>query len=274
MVPLSQHPDRARSPSRSTPASSGHSAFRGPARLLLHLIESAELDILTVPLARVADAYVSTWPATRWTPPTWRRSWPPPPSSSSSSRVACSPPTRCGPAPRTIDEEELRRRLVAYRAIAMRRGAGDVTWAARCGTVSRARPTCPRPRAEPILRILLSRLWTAWPRSRSPAPEPPEIVRARGDRSPADPGPARRPRPRGQVVLQPVLAGSRSRTERAVTLLATLELVRRRQATCSRTAVRTDRPRADAGTRGPRDRRRPRPGRRTWRRCCSSPTGR
>ncbi len=33
--------------------------FEGPLPLLLHLIESAELDILTVPLATVADAYVA-----------------------------------------------------------------------------------------------------------------------------------------------------------------------------------------------------------------------
>ena len=32
--------------------------FEGPLQLLLHLIESRELDVLTVPLAEVADAYV------------------------------------------------------------------------------------------------------------------------------------------------------------------------------------------------------------------------
>src|SRR3989337_3948945 len=32
--------------------------FEGPLQLLLHLIESRQLDILTVPLAEVADAYV------------------------------------------------------------------------------------------------------------------------------------------------------------------------------------------------------------------------
>src|ERR687896_1613901 len=32
--------------------------FEGPLQLLLHLIESRQLDILTVPLADVADAYV------------------------------------------------------------------------------------------------------------------------------------------------------------------------------------------------------------------------
>ena len=38
---------------------------------------------------------------------------------------------------------------------------------------------------------------------------------------------------RGSVVLQAVLATTRSRTEAAVTLLAALELVRRRQVTAS-----------------------------------------
>ena len=32
--------------------------FEGPLGLLLHLIESRQLDVLTVPLADVADAYV------------------------------------------------------------------------------------------------------------------------------------------------------------------------------------------------------------------------
>jgi chromatin segregation and condensation protein Rec8/ScpA/Scc1 (kleisin family) len=33
--------------------------FEGPLQLLLHLIESRQLDVLTVPLAEVADAYVA-----------------------------------------------------------------------------------------------------------------------------------------------------------------------------------------------------------------------
>ena len=32
--------------------------FEGPLQLLLHLIESRQLDVLSVPLAEVADAYV------------------------------------------------------------------------------------------------------------------------------------------------------------------------------------------------------------------------
>ena len=32
--------------------------FEGPLQLLLHLIESRQLDILSVPLAQVADAFV------------------------------------------------------------------------------------------------------------------------------------------------------------------------------------------------------------------------
>ena len=34
-------------------------AFSGPLAVLLHLIESRQLDVLTVPLADVADAYVA-----------------------------------------------------------------------------------------------------------------------------------------------------------------------------------------------------------------------
>src|SRR3989337_482452 len=33
--------------------------FEGPLQLLLHLIESRQLDVLSVPLAEVADAYVA-----------------------------------------------------------------------------------------------------------------------------------------------------------------------------------------------------------------------
>ena len=62
-----------------------------------------------------------------------------------------------------------------------------------------------------------------------PAPQPPEIVvrevtiaeQIRALRSAME--------RRGQAVLQEVLAGCRSRTEAAVTVLAMLELVRRRQ---------------------------------------------
>ena len=53
--------------------------FEGPLQLLLHLIESRQLVILTVPLAEVADAYVAhlaTAPVDAATSPSSSRSPP------------------------------------------------------------------------------------------------------------------------------------------------------------------------------------------------------
>ena len=57
--------DRGRRPSAAVAVPVGEGeftlalpVFEGPLQLLLHLIESRQLDVLTVPLAEVADAYV------------------------------------------------------------------------------------------------------------------------------------------------------------------------------------------------------------------------
>ena len=61
--PSSRLPSRRRSPrspSARRPTSSVQlPVFEGPLQLLLHLIESRQLDILTVPLAELADGYVT-----------------------------------------------------------------------------------------------------------------------------------------------------------------------------------------------------------------------
>ena len=52
-------PSRARR-ARPSPASRCElPVFSGPLAVLLHLIESRQLDVLTVPLAELADAYVA-----------------------------------------------------------------------------------------------------------------------------------------------------------------------------------------------------------------------
>ncbi|HEX5396621.1 MAG TPA: segregation/condensation protein A, partial [Candidatus Limnocylindria bacterium] len=65
-MPLEPIPIRADLPAAMPVAPDGASAFElrlpvfeGPLQLLLHLIESRQLDVLSVPLAEVADAYVA-----------------------------------------------------------------------------------------------------------------------------------------------------------------------------------------------------------------------
>lgn len=207
--------------------------FEGPLQLLLHLIESRQLDVLTVPLAEVADAYVEH--LTRH----------PVDAVNLSEFVATAaqlillksrrmlPAEPLPPVPDGADEpdeEELRRRLIVYRAL---RDA-SVLLGARDGRapLMRREPResdLPEVPAEPMpVAVLVSALerLAAIP---EPVAAPPEVVArevtigqqiavlqaalARG----------------GRIVLQSVLARCRSRTEAAVTFLATLELVRRRQ---------------------------------------------
>lgn len=208
--------------------------FEGPLQLLLHLIESRQLDILTVPLSELADAYVqhlarhpvdaaslsefvSTAAQLIWLKS--RRLLPTEPL----------PPLPDGAD--EPDEEDLRRRLVEYRALrdaAVALGARDGTsWAIRREP---RESDLPEARIEPMpaahLSAVLDRL-AAIPEPEAPPPEvvPREITigqqiavlleaLAGG----------------GRVMLQSILARCRSRTEAAVTFLATLELVRRRQA--------------------------------------------
>ena len=209
--------------------------FEGPLQLLMHLIESRQLDVLTVPLAEVADAYVEH--LTRH----------PVDAANLSEFVATAaqlillksrrvlPAEPLPPVPDASDEpdeDELRRRLIEYRAL---RDA-SVLLGARDGRapLMRREPResdLPEVPAEPMpVAVLVSALerLAAIP---EPVAPPPEIVArevtigqqiavlqaalARG----------------GRIVLQSVLARCRSRTEAAVTFLATLELVRRRQVT-------------------------------------------
>ncbi|MGH2380310.1 MAG: segregation and condensation protein A [Candidatus Limnocylindria bacterium] len=209
--------------------------FEGPLQLLLHLIESRQLDVLTVPLADVADAYVE------------HLARHPVDAANLSQFVATAaqlillksrrmlPAEPLPPIPDGTDEpdeEELRRRLLEYRAL---RDA-SVLLGERDGTrpLVRREPResdLPEAPAEPIpVAVLVSALeqLAAIP---EPVAPPPEIVvreitigqqiavlqtaLSRG----------------GRIVLQAILARCSSRTEAAVTFLATLELVRRRQVT-------------------------------------------
>jgi segregation and condensation protein A len=209
--------------------------FAGPLDLLLQLIESRQLDVLTVPLAAMADAYVE------------HLANHPVPADELADFVAIASqlillksrrllPGDALPAGLVAedepDEDELRRRLVEYRVL---RDASRLL-----GEWDMARPAyrrepreadLPEAPVEPMPPFLLSGALERLAAIPEPVPAPPEIVARevtiamqiatlRGAMGHA-----------GQVVLQRVLAGCQSRTEIAVTVLAMLELVRRRQAT-------------------------------------------
>lgn len=207
--------------------------FEGPLALLLHLIESRQLEILTVPLAEVADAYVE------------HLAHHPVDAANLSEFVAIAaqliylkskrmlPTEPLPPLPAGADEpdeEELRRRLVEYRALRdAARALGE-----RDGTapVMRREPResdLPEVPAEPIPVAVLAAALEALAAIPEPASPPPEVVPREVTigqqiavlRHALSAG--------GRVLLQTILARCRSRTEAAVTFLATLELVRRRQ---------------------------------------------
>ena len=207
--------------------------FEGPLQLLLHLIESRQLDILSVPLAEVADAYVEHLART------------PVDTANLSEFVSTAaqliylksrrmlPTEPMPPVPVGADEpdeEELRRRIIEYRAL---RDA-SVALGARDG-VARVMHREPRETdlpevpAEPIAATVLAGALEALAAIPEPVAPPPAVVPREitiGQqiavlREALAGG--------GRVLLHTILARCRSRTEAAVTFLATLELVRRRQ---------------------------------------------
>ena len=207
--------------------------FEGPLQLLLHLIESRQLDILTVPLAEVADAYVE------------HLARHPVDAVNLSEFVSIAaqliflkskrmlPAEPLPPIPEGADEpdeEELRRRIIEYRSL---RDAATLL-----GERDGAAPLIHRePRESDLPEVpaqaLPVHVLVAALEALAAIPEP------------VAPPPAMVPREitigqqiavlqralsaGGRVLLQTVLARCRSRTEAAVTFLATLELVRRRQ---------------------------------------------
>ena len=207
--------------------------FEGPLQLLLHLIESRQLDILTVPLAEVADAYVE------------HLARHPVDATNLSDFISIAaqliflkskrmlPSEPLPPMPDGADEpdeEELRRRLIEYRAL--RDAARQLGEADGVAPVMRREPResdLPEVPAEPMPIGVLVAALEALAAIPEPVAPPPMVV------------------PReitigqqiavlrhalaggGRVLLQTILARCASRTEAAVTFLATLELVRRRQ---------------------------------------------
>ena len=205
--------------------------FSGPLQLLLHLIESRQLDVLTVPLAEVADAYVE------------HLSRHPVDVANLSEFVAIAaqlielksrrllpgedaPPIAMGET--EPDEEALRLRLIEYRAIrdaAQGLGERDGIAAMRREPREADLPTVAG-EALPVSLLVdaLERL-AAIP---EPEPEPPVVVPREVTIAQQMAVLLEAVSQTGRLVLQAVLAGCRSRTERTVTFIALLELVRRR----------------------------------------------
>jgi segregation and condensation protein A len=213
--------------------------FEGPLQLLLHLIESRQLDVLTVPLADVADAYVE------------HLARHPVDADNLSEFVAIAAqlillksrrmlPTE--PLPQMAegadepDEEELRRRLLEYRALRDASVAlGERDGAAPAMRREPRESDLPEIPAEPMPVSLLVGALEALAAVPEPEAPPPEVVAREVTIGQQIEVLRRALSTGGRVVLQTILAACRSRTEKTVTLLATLELVRRRQVTAEQT---------------------------------------
>ena len=209
--------------------------FAGPLDLLLRLIEARELDVLTVPLAEMADAYAQHL-ASHPVPPAELADFVAIASQlillKSRRLLPGDPQPAATTAEEEPDEEELRRRLIEYRALrdaARQLGAWDgMREALRREPRDIDLPVAPsEPMPAATLADVLQRL-AAIPEPEAPPPEvvPREVTIAMQIAALRQAMGAA-----GRVVLQTVLAGCRSRTEISVTVLAMLELVRRRQAT-------------------------------------------
>ena len=207
--------------------------FSGPLAVLLQLIESRQLDVLTVPLAELADAYVAHLAEQPVDPAQLAefvavaaqliliksRSMLPGETLPISHDAADEP-----------DEEELRRRLVEYRALRdAARALGERDLIAPMHRREPRETDLPMASVTPLPVSLLVDAMRALAAIPEPEPAPPEIVAREITiamqitvlRTALAAG--------GRIVLQQLLASCRSRTEATVTLLATLELVRRRQ---------------------------------------------
>jgi segregation and condensation protein A len=218
--------------------------FEGPLGLLLSLIEARQLDVLTVPLGGLADAYLdalASLEADRL--------------SNISAFVAVASQLiliksramlpRRGPAepPESLLDEgvdpeaELRARLLLYRA---HRDAGQrlaaialertglfrrEPGAARAAGLAGARPADAPPLPPDLLIRALGELVTI-----APPPEPPPEVMPRTVTLAERAGIIRAAlRGASTIVLQELLAGVRDRVVVAVTFLAMLELMKRRE---------------------------------------------
>jgi segregation and condensation protein A len=208
--------------------------FAGPLDLLLRLIESRQLDVLTVPLADLADAYVAHL-ADHPLDPGQLADF-----VAIASQLILLKSRRMlpgEPLPAAVtaedepDEEELRRRLVEYRALRdVARQLGERDLVAPAYRREPRESDLPLVATPPLSPRLLSEVLDLLAAIPEPEPPPPEVVPREITIAMqiavlrAAMGSA------GKVLLQQVLATCGSRTQVTVTFLALLELVRRREA--------------------------------------------
>jgi segregation and condensation protein A len=136
------------------------------------------------------------------------------------------------PTEAEADEEELRRRLLEYRAL--RDAARELAnWDLAQPTYRREprEEDLPEAPTEPLPAALLGDALNRLAAIPEPEPPPPEVVPRELTIAMQVAALRAAMGSAGRVVLQRVLAACRSRTEVTVTMLAMLELVRRRQAT-------------------------------------------
>lgn len=235
MQPIPIEPEAVAAPGVATPFEVRLEVYSGPLDLLLQLIESRQLDVLTVPLAEMADAYVAhlaTHPVA---------------SEQLADFVAVAsqlillksrrllpgePLPAAAAGEEEPDEEELRRRLIEYRA--MRDAARALGERDGVAPIFRREPReadLPEAPAEPLPPGLLAAALDRLAAISEPVPPPPEVVKREVTIAMQLAMLRAALSTRGQVVLQQVLHACQSRTEVTVTVLAMLELVRRRQAT-------------------------------------------
>jgi segregation and condensation protein A len=218
-------------------------AFDGPLALLLALIEARQLDVLTVPLGALADAYldalasldddrmgnVSAFVAVASQLILIK------------SRAMLPRRQAEGPVPLADEgpdpEAELRARLILYRAFRdagarlleeaqARRGLWHrEPTTARAAGVAGARPPAAEPLDAELLVSALTSLVTVVP----PAPLPPETIRRTVTLTQRAQLIRRALAGADVVVLQDLLRGVRDRVVVAVTFLAMLELMKRRE---------------------------------------------
>ncbi|HEX2222246.1 MAG TPA: segregation/condensation protein A [Candidatus Limnocylindria bacterium] len=215
--------------------------FEGPLQLLLHLIESRQLDILTVPLASLADAYVEHL-ATQPVDPATLGDFVSIAAQLIELKSRRLLPTETIGAPAAAedepDEEELRRRLIEYRALrdaARMLGERDGERPAfRREPRDTDLPQVPAPPLSPALLVAaLERL----ARVAEPEPPPPELMAREvtiGQQIELLLGAVSET---GTVILQAILAACASRMEATVTFMAALELVRRREVRAEQTTL-------------------------------------
>lgn len=209
--------------------------FAGPLDLLLRLIESRELDVLTVPLAEMADAYVE-----------YLASHPVAAEQLAdfvavASQLILIKSRRLLPGEPALvaagteeepDEEDLRRRLIEYRAL--RDAARELSERDGRSPVHRREPResdLPEAASEPLPAAILAAALDRLAAIPEPEPAPPEVVPREVTIAMQLAMLRAALSANGRVVLQQLLLACGSRTEVTVTVLAMLELVRRRQAT-------------------------------------------